>query len=75
VRDAGSVWNRNVVVMSLAVFFARRGRRVVEELSAKYLERSARARGIGCTHGARFSRCIYQYPGGAISDRIGTRRA
>jgi MFS family permease len=70
-------FERNVVVMSLAVFLLGAG----EELWKSFLPRYLQALGasvavIGLFGTTRdFLDAIYQYPGGAISDRIGSRKA
>ena len=68
---------RNVVVMSLAVFLLGAGEELWKSFLPKYLEvLGASATIIGLFGTARdFLDAIYQYPGGAISDRIGSRRA
>jgi MFS family permease len=68
---------RNVVVMSLAVFLLGAGEELWKSFLPKYLEvLGASAAVIGLFGTARdFLDAIYQYPGGYISDRIGSRRA
>jgi MFS family permease len=68
---------RNVVVMSLAVFLLGAGEELWKSFLPKYLEvLGASAAIIGLFGTARdFLDAVYQYPGGAISDRIGSRRA
>ena len=68
---------RNVVVMSLAVFLLGAGEELWKSFLPKYLEAlGATATVIGLFGTTRdFLDAIYQYPGGAISDRIGSRRA
>jgi Arabinose efflux permease len=68
---------RNVVVMSLAVFLLGAGEELWKSFMPKYLEAlGAGATAIGLYGTARdFLDAIYQYPGGSIADRIGTRRA
>ncbi|MEK6410100.1 MAG: MFS transporter [Acidobacteriota bacterium] len=75
-RDALGL-ERNVVVMSLAVFLLGAGEELWKSFLPKYLEvLGASAAIIGLFGTARdFLDAIYQYPGGAISDRIGSRRA
>ncbi|MEK6287388.1 MAG: MFS transporter [Acidobacteriota bacterium] len=75
-RDALGL-ERNVVVMSLAVFLLGAGEELWKSFLPKYLEvLGASAAVIGLFGTARdFLDAIYQYPGGAISDRIGSRRA
>src|SRR6185436_6358323 len=68
---------RNVVVMSLAVFLLGAGEELWKSFLPKYLEvLGASAAIIGLFGTARdFLDAVYQYPGGAISDRLGSRRA
>lgn len=68
---------RNVVVMSLAVFLFGAGEELWKSFLPKYLEAlGASAAIIGFFGTSRdFLDAIYQYPGGFVSDRIGTRRA
>ena len=68
---------RNVAVMSLAVFLLGAGEELWKSFLPKYLEAlGAGAAAIGLFGTARdFLDAVYQYPGGYISDRIGTRRA
>ena len=68
---------RNVVVMSLAVFLLGTGEELWTRFMPKYLEAlGAGVAVIGLFGTARdFLDAIYQYPGGYISDRIGSRRA
>ena len=68
---------RNVVVMSLAVFLFGAGEELWKSFLPKYLEAlGASAAVIGLFGTTRdFLDAIYQYPGGSISDRIGSRRA
>ncbi len=68
---------RNVVVMSAAVFLLGAGEQLWSSFLPKYLEAlGAGAVVIGLFGAARdFLDAIYQYPGGFISDRIGARRA
>jgi len=70
-------FDRNVVVMSLAVFLLGAGEELWKSFLPKYLEvLGASATIIGLFGTSRdFLDAIYQYPGGAISDRIGSRRA
>jgi len=67
---------RNVIVMSLAVFLLGAGEELWKSFLPKYLEAlGASAAVIGLFGTARdFLDAIYQYPGGAVSDRIGSRR-
>lgn len=76
VRDALGL-ERNVVVMSLAVFLLGAGEELWKSFLPKYLEAlGAGTAVIGMYGTARdFLDAIYQYPGGSIADRIGTRRA
>ncbi|MFY9570488.1 MAG: MFS transporter, partial [Blastocatellia bacterium] len=75
-RDALGL-ERNVVAMSLAVFLLGAGEELWKSFLPKYLEAlGASAAVIGLFGTARdFLDAVYQYPGGAISDRIGSRRA
>lgn len=75
-RDALGL-ERNVVVMSLAVFLLGAGEELWKSFLPKYLEvLGASAAVIGLFGTARdFLDAIYQYPGGALADRIGSRRA
>ena len=75
-RDALGL-ERNVLVMSLAVFLFGAGEELWKSFIPKYLEAlGATAAIIGLYGTARdFLDAIYQYPGGHISDRIGSRRA
>ncbi|MEN3334897.1 MAG: hypothetical protein V7641_4262 [Blastocatellia bacterium] len=68
---------RNVAVMSLAVFLLGAGEELWKSFMPKYLEAlGAGAAAIGLYGTARdFLDAVYQYPGGSIADRIGTRRA
>jgi len=68
---------RNVAVMSLAVFLLGAGEELWKSFMPKYLEAlGAGAAAIGLYGTARdFLDAIYQYPGGYVADRIGTRRA
>jgi len=68
---------RNVVVMSIAVFLLGAGEELWKSFLPKYLEvLGASAAVIGLFGTTRdFLDAVYQYPGGAISDRIGSRRA
>jgi len=68
---------RNIVVMSLAVFLLGAGEELWKSFLPKYLEvLGASAAVIGLFGTARdFLDAVYQYPGGAVSDRIGSRRA
>src|SRR2546421_3581509 len=63
--------------MSLAVFLLGAGEELWKSFLPKYLEvLGASAAVIGLFGTARdFLDAVYQYPGGAISDRIGSRRA
>src|ERR1044071_2533191 len=76
VRDALGL-ERNVVVMSAAAFLLGAGEELWKSFMPKYLEAlGAGAAVIGMYGTARdFLDAIYQYPGGAVADRIGTRRA
>jgi len=75
-RDALGL-GRNVAVMSLAVFLVGAG----EELWTRFIPKYLEALGAGpATVGLfgtadDFLDAIYQYPGGYLSDRIGSRRA
>src|SRR5215467_7640106 len=75
-RDALGL-GRNVAVMSLAVFLVGAG----EELWTRFIPKYLEALGAGpATVGLfgtadDFFDAIYQYPGGYLSDRIGSRRA
>src|SRR5215467_1429485 len=68
---------RNIAVMSLAVFVVGAG----EELWSRFIPKYLEALGAGpATVGLfgtadDFLDAIYQYPGGYLSDRIGSRRA
>ena len=75
-RD-GLALERNVAVMSLAVFLLGAGEELWKSFMPKYLEAlGAGAAAIGLYGTARdFLDAVYQYPGGYVSDRIGTRRA
>src|SRR5687767_6015794 len=75
-RDALGL-ERNVLVMSLSVFLLGAGEELWKSFLPKYLEvLGASAAIIGLFGTARdFLDAVYQYPGGAISDRIGSRRA
>ncbi|HJQ22465.1 MAG TPA: MFS transporter [Blastocatellia bacterium] len=75
-RD-GLALERNVAVMSLAVFLLGAGEELWKSFMPKYLEAlGAGAAVIGLYGTARdFLDAVYQYPGGYVSDRIGTRRA
>lgn len=68
---------RNIVVMSLAVFLLGAGEQLWKSFLPKYLEvLGASAAVIGLFGTARdFLDAIYQYPGGWLSDRIGSRNA
>ncbi|HKP85386.1 MAG TPA: MFS transporter [Blastocatellia bacterium] len=68
---------RNVVVMSVAVFLLGAGEELWKSFLPKYLEAlGAGAAVIGMFGTSRdFLDAIYQYPGGYISDRIGTQKA
>ena len=68
---------RNVGVMSLAVFLFGAGEELWKSFLPKYLaELGASAAVIGIFGATRdFLDAVYQYPGGAVSDRIGSRRA
>jgi MFS family permease len=68
---------RNVVVMSLAVFLMGAGEELWKSFLPKYLEvLGASAAVIGLFGTARdFLDAVYQYPGGWVSDRIGSRNA
>ncbi|HWO00539.1 MAG TPA: MFS transporter [Blastocatellia bacterium] len=68
---------RNILVMSLAVFLFGAGEELWKSFLPKYLEAlGATVAVIGLFGTTRdFLDAIYQYPGGAISDRIGSRRA
>src|SRR5574342_176399 len=68
---------RNVAVMSLAVFLLGAGEELWIRFIPKYLEAlGAGAATIGLFGTAKdFLDAAYQYPGGYSSDRIGTRRA
>ena len=63
-------------VMSLAVFLLGAGEELWKSFMPKYLEAlGAGAAAIWLFGTARdFLDAIYQYPGGYVSDRIGTRR-
>lgn len=76
VRDALGL-ERNVVVMSLAVFLLGAGEELWKSFLPKYLELlGASTTIIGLFGTTRdFLDAIYQYPGGYISDRFGSRRA
>src|SRR5918912_4574192 len=73
----GLALERNVAVMSLAVFLLGAGEELWKSFMPKYLEAlGAGAAVIGLYGTARdFLDAVYQYPGGYVSDRIGTRRA
>jgi MFS family permease len=75
-RDAFGL-ERNVVVMSLAVFLLAAGEELWKSFLPKYLEAlGATSTVIGLFGTTRdFLDATYQYPGGSISDRIGSRRA
>src|SRR6476659_5896585 len=75
-RDALGL-ERNVVVMSIAVFLFGAGEELWKSFLPKYIEAlGASAAVIGLFGTVRdFLDAIYQYPGGAVSDRIGSRRA
>jgi MFS family permease len=75
-RDALGL-ERNVVVMSIAVFLFGAGEELWKSFLPKYIEAlGASAAVIGLFGTVRDSLdAIYQYPGGAVSDRIGSRRA
>jgi MFS family permease len=75
-RDALGL-ERNIVAMSLAVFLMGGGEELWKSFLPKYLEAlGASAAIIGLFGTARdFLDAIYQYPGGSVSDRIGSRRA
>ena len=68
---------RDVVVMSLAVFLLGAGEELWKSFLPKYLELlGASAAIIGLFGTTRdFLDAIYQYPGGYISDHFGSRRA
>lgn len=68
---------RNVVTMSLAVFLLGLGEELWTRFMPKYMEAlGAGAVAIGLYGTARdFLDAIYQYPGGWVSDRFGSRRA
>jgi len=68
---------RDVVVMSTAVFLFGAGEELWKSFLPKYLEAlGASAAVIGVFGATRdFLDATYQYPGGAVSDRIGSRRA
>ena len=68
---------RNITVMSLAVFLLGAGEELWTRFVPKYLEAlGAGTAIIGLFGTARdFFDAAYQYPGGYLSDRIGTRRA
>jgi MFS family permease len=68
---------RNIVVMSLAVFLLGAGEELWKSFLPKYLEvLGASAAVIGLFGTARdFLDAVYQYPGGWLSDRIGSRNA
>jgi MFS family permease len=68
---------RNVLVMSVAVFLLGAGEELWKSFFPKYLEAlGAGAAAVGLFGTFRdFLDAVYQYPGGYISDRIGGRRA
>ena len=68
---------RNVAVMSAAVFLLGAGEQLWSSFLPKYLGAlGAGAVAIGLFGTTRdFLDAVYQYPGGFISDRIGARRA
>ncbi len=68
---------RNIVVMSLAVFLMAAGEELWKSFLPKYLEAlGATATVIGLFGTTRdFLDATYQYPGGALSDRLGSRRS
>src|SRR2546426_10466790 len=76
IRDSLGL-ERNIVVMSLAVFLLGAGEELWKSFLPKYLEAlGATTAVIGLFGTARdFLDAVYQYPGGWISDRIGSRRA
>src|SRR5215510_3979279 len=75
-RDALGL-ERNIVVMSLAVLLLGAGEELWKSFLPKYLEAlGASAAIIGLFGTTRdFLDAVYQYPGGYISDHIGSRRA
>lgn len=70
-------FERNIAVMSLAVFLLAAGEELWKSFLPKYLEAlGASAAIIGLFGTTRdFLDATYQYPGGSLSDRIGSRRA
>ncbi|MEK6303418.1 MAG: MFS transporter [Acidobacteriota bacterium] len=76
IREAFGL-ERDVVVMSLAVFLFGAGEELWKSFLPKYLEAlGASAAVIGIFGATRdFLDATYQYPGGSVSDRIGSRRA
>jgi len=68
---------RNIAVMSLAVFLVGAGEELWSRFIPKYLEAlGAGPETVGLFGTADdFFDAIYQYPGGYLSDRIGSRRA
>src|SRR5215467_11744222 len=69
--------NRNVAVMSSSVFLLGAGQELWNGFLPKYLDAlGATPAIVGLFGTARdFLDGIYQYPGGIISDRLGTKRA
>ena len=68
---------RNIAVMSLAVFLVGAGEELWSRFIPKYLEALGAGPAIVGLFGTAddFLDAIYQYPGGYLSDRIGSRRA
>jgi MFS family permease len=68
---------RNVVVMSLAYFLLRGGEQLWNGFLPKYLEAlGASALIIGLFGALKdLLDAVYQYPGGALADRVGSQRA
>src|SRR5262249_22790713 len=75
-RDALGL-ERNVIVMSLAVFLVGAGEELLTRFISKYLEAlGAGPATVGLFGTADdFLDAVYQSPGGYLSDRIGSRRA
>ena len=70
-------FERNVVIVSSAVFLLGAGEELWKKFLPKYLESLGASSGIIGLFGTAkdFLDAIYQYPGGWLSDRVGRRRA
>jgi MFS family permease len=68
---------RNVIILSIAVFLVAFGEELWNSFLPKYLEALGASIALIAVFGTfkDFLDAIYQYPGGVLSDRLGERRA